>query len=93
MARMSDQWLPLREFQGKDRLGRVVTKACYGNPHTGEVHHPTKDGDLLGWNGEPPNPTPGAPEREGVERRGWEAYRANWSRIFEQQKEADDGRE
>jgi hypothetical protein len=83
MARMSDRVIPLRQYRGKNRQGQVLAEECYGNPWTYETYHPRdNDGQLLGWNGNPPNSESGAPEKEQTERSNFAAFRAGWERIF-----------
>lgn len=82
MARMS-RYLPLREYRGKGRRGEVTYHEVYGDPKTMVVHKPRDDaGNLIGWQGNPPNEPSGSPEREGTERSNYQAYREGWERIF-----------
>lgn len=76
-------WMPLREFQGKDRFGNKITKEVYRHKITGEVYYPTnKDGVEIGWNGVPP------PTGDRVYGSN-SLYAQNYDRIF--RKEAKDG--
>lgn len=71
-------WWPMRQFIGKDKRGKKRTKEVFRNIRTGEVHEPvSKDGEHLGWNGEPPAvdgervPIPSEAYRKGYERIDW----------------------
>ena len=69
-------WWPMKEFVGKDRTGKKVTREVFRNVKTGETHAPQdKEGNDLGWNGAPP-PVEG--ERVPIVN---EAYRRNYDLI------------
>ena len=49
------KWWPMKELMGTSPDGKRQTAEVYRNMVTGESHHPVDgDGNLVGWNGEPP---------------------------------------
>lgn len=76
----------MSEFLGRTRKAdgtRVNhTQEVYRDMVSGEVYAPlSKDGELLGWNGNPPDDPTGSKAKEGTERRSRDAYRENYAKI------------
>jgi len=49
------KYWPVKAFEGKRPDGSKITSEVYRDMTTGEIHRPMDaDGNLTGWNGEPP---------------------------------------
>ena len=49
------KYWPLKAFEGKRPDGSKITSEVFRDMTTGDIHYPIdKDGNLQGWNGEPP---------------------------------------
>jgi hypothetical protein len=72
-------WWPMKQFMGRDKDNKNITKEVYKNMVTGQEHEPLdRDGQPLGWNGNPPD----LPKGEKIAYLiNSEAYRRNYDLI------------
>lgn len=73
-----EKWWPLRLHVGRNPDGTKVSAEVYRNMVTGEICHPmSKEGEAVGWNGEPPPLDPW----EKIPTSSNDRYRENYDKI------------